>query len=275
MVEASESGKPVAQSGRLMSGMAVILTVAAVLGVIWTVVQFWNPIKERDVTVVFEEHRDFSLPKEASSLNKLTMTYDGHAVPHVSLVRLSVVNSGNLPVEPPEGLNEWILALRSRQKLPLEVVGDPVSTPGVSVAIQKPPDQPEVVHLKLGMLKTRESVTLQLAMIGGKGEGSGIEVEEAGKRIGDLRLAKASTSVRHRIMNAFLPPALVLSVLVLVALGVWEYRRGSGAFNKPLGPAALLGNIAGMLFIGFFSSVFLAAGLSWLLSWLVYLVAFR
>jgi hypothetical protein len=275
MAETGNGGNSGAKSGWVLPRIAAFLAAASVLGVIWTVVQFWNPIKERDVTVVFEEHLGFSLPKEASSLNKLTMMYDGKPVPTVSLLRLSVINSGNLPVQPPDGQKEWTLALRSTEKHPLEIVGEVVPTPGVSISTERVPGRPDIVHLKIGLLKAKESVSMQVAMIGGDTGRYGIAAEEVGNRIPDLRLATTLTSVQHRIMNAFVPPTLVLSVLLLAASAIREYRRGASPFNKPMGPWALVTNIAGLMFVLVFSSVFLAGGLSWLLSWLVYIVAFR
>src|SRR5256886_10582549 len=60
------------------------ISLGALLSGLWTVVQFFNPIKELDLTVCIQEDIAFSLPKEATTLKKLALVYDGQPVEQAS-----------------------------------------------------------------------------------------------------------------------------------------------------------------------------------------------
>jgi hypothetical protein len=255
--------------------LGLVLSGAAVLGLLGTVVQKCNPLKDVDLTVVRENAIQFSLPAAASSVQKLAMTYDGRPVPTISLVRFTLVNSGNQPIHVAKDSpsKEWMLALRSSNKVPIERVGDLIATPAYVQASTLQGPTPDVLYIKVGLLKPRESVSLQLAVIGNGGKYS-ITSEEVEPRIPDLRLADATDSVQSRVANAFAVPLWIGAALVLLALSAVDIRRGGTLlFGRPMRPT--ISDAGGLVFVITFASALFAAGVAWTLSWAVYWAAFH
>ena len=250
----------------------------AILGLIWTAVEFFNPIKDLDVTVIIEDKVEFSLPEQASSLQKLALTYDGQPIQKISLLRLAVINTGNRAIEPPKdsATNEWILTLRSSSKAPLVRVGELVRVPDYLYAIAEAGPGPDAVHLRLRVLNRKESVAMQVALIGAGGDMTRpIKAETPEPRVRDLNIAVAQRSVRNRIGEAFIVPLWGIGTVVLVGWRIVDIRRGRiPMFTGPLSWKVAIGSVAAILGLAFVSA-FLAAGASWLLAWIVYLVAFR
>jgi hypothetical protein len=254
--------------------LTVALSGSAVLGLIWAVVQFWNPLRPLDVTVVSQDALEFSLPAGVSVIQKLSLTYDGRPIGKVSFVPVTVVNSGNQPVQVPKdsSAKEWVLALRSTNNTPIERVGELTREPSYLQAETEAGPTADVLHLRLGLLNPAESVSVQLALIGG-GNKYSIVAEEVGPRIPNLRLATTTDSVQSRIRNAFLPPLWVASIIALLVLVTIDVKRG----RLPIGPFSwrlVRDGLVGVFVFGFGSIVF-AGAMSWLISWIVYWVAFR
>jgi hypothetical protein len=255
--------------------LGLVPKVAAVLGMLWATVQWFSPLKDVDLTVVRENATQFSLPAAASAVQKLAMTYDGRPVPTISLVRLTLVNSGNQPIQLAKDSpsKEWTLALRSSNKVPIERVGDLIATPAYVQASTFQGPTPDLLYIKVGLLKPRESVSLQLALIGNGGKYS-ITSEEVEPRIPDLRLADATDSVQSRVANAFLVPLWIGAALVLLVLSAVDINRGGTLlFGRPM--RATISDAGGLVFVITFASALLAAGVAWTLSWAVYWAAFR
>jgi hypothetical protein len=254
--------------------LTAVLSGSAVLGLLWVIVQFWNPLRPVDVTVVSQDALEFSLPAGASVIQKLALTYDGRPIGKVSLIPVTVVNSGNQPIQAQKDSSskEWILALRSTNKIPIERVGELTREPRYVQAETEPGPTADVLHLRVTLLNPGESVSMQLGLIGG-GNKFSILAEEIGPRIPNLRLATTTGSVRNRIQNAFLPPLWVVSVIALLVLASIDVRRG----RIPIGPLSWHfvreGTAAMCLFT--FASILFAGAVSWLISWIVYWVAFR
>src|SRR4051812_18137321 len=129
----------------------LIGAILGTLGVIWAVTQYFNPLKDLDLTVIVEDKVDFSLPEQASSLQKLVLTYDGKPIQRISLVRLSILNTGNRAIKPPNDSSgkDWTLILRSSTKTPLVQVGSLARTPDYLEAVSGSGPGADAIHLKL------------------------------------------------------------------------------------------------------------------------------
>ena len=259
--------------------LTLIGGIFATLGSIWAAIEFFSPIADLDLTVVVEDKVEFSLPETASSLQKLALTYDGKPIKRISLVRLSIVNTGNRAIEPPRdsSTNEWILTLRSPKKnTPLVQVGELVRKPDYLYAVPVPGADSDAIHLKLRVLNRKESIVMQVALIGeGADSARLIRAETPEPRVRDLKVTVAQESVRNRIQNAFLGPLWVITLVVFFSWWIVDIRRGRvPVLAGPLSWKLALSGVLGVLIL-FFATGFLAAGASWLLAWIVQLVAFR
>jgi hypothetical protein len=260
----------------LSSWHGVVVAVFGILGALWAVLEFFNPIKNLDMTVVIEESAQFSLPDQASSLQKLALMYDGRIIPRVTLIRLAIVNTGNLPIEPPKDspARDWILTLRSTSGAPLERVSEPVATPDFLKVTVEPGPTPDAIQLRLGVLNRKESIAMQVALIGGDANTPvWLKAETPEPRIPGLNVAVAKDGVRSRIANGFIAPVWAMALITLVGWLIVDIRRGRTSIDPP--SWKLAGGLVAGLFSLLFASIFIAAGVSWLLSWVVYLVAFR
>src|SRR5688572_14271782 len=101
--------------------LTILIAVATVFGGLWIVIKFFNPIKDLDLTVWIQQEIEFSLPKEASSLKKLALVYDGKPMEQASLLLVNISNTGNGPIQRVEnGVQKpWLLTLRSTNKVPI------------------------------------------------------------------------------------------------------------------------------------------------------------
>jgi hypothetical protein len=271
----ADPGRPLSRIPQLLNPWLTLAGgTVGVLGLLWAAVQYLNPLRPVDVTVVSQDAVEFRLPAGAGALQKLALTYDGRAVDKVAIVPVTIINSGRQPIQAPQDgtAKEWVLMLRSRNQTPIERVGDLVRTPRYVQAETSAGPTPDVVQVKVGLLNAGESIALQVAFIGG-GNKFSIEAEESGPRIPNLRLVTAVDSVRNRIQQAFLPPLWLVCVLALTASWVFEAKKRP----RPIGPMSwrlAFDALAAVLLVAFAAGM-AAGGLSWLISWIVYLVAFR
>jgi hypothetical protein len=245
--------------------LSLVLTASSVLGLIWGGIYFFSGIASRDITVVLQDTTDFALPKDASALKKLRMTYGEKPVENVSLVRLEIINTGSQPIEPPKEASHWTLAIKSKNKSPLEQVGELIKPQGLDVSVL-PGGSEDVLHLRIPALKVRESIGMQVAVIGGAQRIYPVDAVDVGPRISDLKVEVTRHSVRNRIANAFLPPVMILSVAVLLVLVILDLRGKKGI---------KISNVMAMLAMTGLASVFFAGFISWGLAWIVYFIALR
>lgn len=252
--------------------------ILATLGVIWAVTQYFSPLKDLDLTVIVEDKVDFSLPEQASSLQKLVLTYDGKPIQRISLVRLSVLNTGNRAIKPPvdSSAKDWTLILRSSTKTPLVQVGDLVRTPEYLEVTPASGPGPDATHLKLKVLNPKESIGMQVALIDADRVFSlPVKAETPEPRVPDLNVAVAERSVRNRIFDAFATPLWVLAMVIVGGWWIVDVWRGRvPLYAGPFSWKVALGTVGAVVLLAF-GSVFLAMAASWVLSWIVYLVAFR
>jgi hypothetical protein len=253
--------------------LAIPIAVATIFGGLWIVIKFFNPIKELDLTVWIQQEIEFSLPKEASSLKKLALVYDGRPMERASLLLVSISNTGNVPIQRVEnGIQKpWLLTLRSTNKVPIEQIGDATATPSNVEVSSQPGSTPDTLQLAIGLLNPQDAIEVRLALLGPKGQARYPVDAEA--RIAGLRKPEVTKlTVRERIRDAFLAPLWVIAIAVVIGGAIWEeYREGWKSFRSA---GSAIRMIVGLLFIPIFAGAFLAAGAAWLLAWVVYFVAF-
>lgn len=242
--------------------------------VLWAVISYLSPLRPTDVTIVSQDAIDVQLPSAAGPLQKLALTYDGRPVQKISIVPITIVNSGReaILVPPNAAENEWVVAIRNHDGKPIERVGELVKTPRSVRADTAPGPTADVVLVKTGLLNAGESLAFQLAVIGG-GTKFSIEAEEAGPRIPNLRLAVTTDSVQHRIQVAFLVPLWVVCSIAFGAVLLRDRSKRKQPIVPVSWPTARDGLI-GTVLVAVIGAI-AAAGLSWGISWIVYLVAFR
>ena len=258
-------------ASRLNPWLTLVITAAAVLGLFWTVARFFNPIKDLDLTVWIQEEIDLGLPKEASSLNKLALVYDGKPMEHASVLRVNILNTGNVPIRPEESGAEknWCLTLRSTNGAPIEQIGDIVSTPSNVEVSSKPGSAPDSLTLAIGLLNPKDSLDVKLVLVGPKAQG-GYAIDAQARIPGLRNPVVTKSTVRDRIANGFMWPLWTVALILLLGVFFREFRREGWA-----GFGSSIWSIPATLFAAIFGSAFIAAGAGWLLSWIVYWVAFR
>ena len=250
------------------------ISLGALLTGLWTVVQFFNPIKELDLTVWIQEDIAFSLPKEATTLKKLALVYDGQPVEQASLFRVSILNSGKAPIQ---GVGDgptkrWLLTLRSTNGVPIEQVGELRRTPSTVEIVSQPGPTPDSLQLSIGLLNPKDSIDLRIALLGPRAQSRFPLDAEDTTRIPGLRKPEVTTSnVRERIQNAFIAPLWIVAIVLVLAWFGWALHKERWQSFRSVGSA--IGSIILLPFAAAFASAALAAGASWGLAWVVYFVA--
>ena len=202
----------------------------ALLGGLWTVAQFFNPIKELDLTVWIQEDIAFSLPKEATTLKKLALVYDGQPVEQASLLRVSILNSGKAPIQ---GVGDgptkrWLLTLRSTNGVPIEQVGELTRTPSTVEITSQPGPTPDSLHLSIGLLNPKDSIELRVALLEPREKSQFPLDAEDTTRIPGLRKPEVTTSnVRERIQNAFVGPLWIVAIVLVLAGSLLFLAQGT------------------------------------------------
>lgn len=260
----------------LSSWLGIVTLGLGVLGSIAAGIWYLSPLRDLDVTVVLEEEVQFSLPPGAEGIRQLAMTYDGKPVKRLGLVKVSVINSGKIPVQLPSTDGKprpWTLVLRSTDEVPIQQVGSLESSPRKVQVLSEPGKTSSELALRMALLNPGHEVKLQVAVIGGTSQLQTIQADEGDAQIPNLRLAVTRHGVRSRVANALLPPLWGLTVLVLGSLFVRETVRSKEGLGKT--PRAIVLNGLALLFMVLVASTLLAAGIAWVLSWAVYAASLR
>src|SRR3954470_23925043 len=91
----ADPGRPLSRIPQLLNPWLTLAGgTVGVLGLLWAAVQYLNPLRPVDVTVVSQDAVEFRLPAGAGALQKLALTYDGRAVDKVAIVPVTIINSG-------------------------------------------------------------------------------------------------------------------------------------------------------------------------------------
>ena len=258
--------------GRVNPWLTLAISVAAVFGILGTVGKFFQPIKELDLTVWIQQEIEFSLPKEASSLKKLALLYDGKPTEQASLLRVNISNTGNIPIQRVEEgtQKKWLLTLRSTNGVPIEPIGDVQATPSNVEVSSQAGSTPDVLQLAIGLLNPKDSIDIRLALVGPNGPARyPISAEARIPGLGEPVVTKST--VRERIETALVRPLAVVAVVFMIGVFgfmFWQDRKEGWKSFQSKGSAIGVIIVTPLAFI--FASAFMAAAAAWGLSWIVF-----
>jgi len=255
--------------------LTLAISVATILGILWTVGKFFYPIKDLDLTVWIQQEIEFSLPKEASSMTKLTLIYDGKPTEQASLLRINISNTGNVPIQRVEEgtQKKWLLTLRSTNGVPIEPIGDVTTTPSNIEVSSQAGSTPDILQLAISLLNPKDSIDIRLALVGPKGQAR-YPINAEARIAGLQKPVVTKSTVRERIENAlFEPLAVVAGVFMIGVFGFvfWHDRKEGWKSFQSVGSVIQVIIFTPLAFI--FASAFIAAvaakGLAWIVFWVV------
>lgn len=250
--------------------LRLIIYLAAVLTIIWGVVEFFNPVEEVDLTV-------YVPPKDPTY-----MPDGGGDIRQVVVLDVNISNSGSASIGEEEKL--WKLTLRSNDGETVDLLGEPKTKPSdVEVEVISDSLLMDRQILQIGVFKKDESIDLQLLLV--EPQSLDFPLIMAETRVPNLMLRTTSEPLSSVIRDAlFVPFWCFIAVLVLIVLGkvfrkqpeerpgqtvtkgIWKHLKEVRLFSTYTLLIAALA--AAMVFVVAAFSMALAFSLSAIIGWI-------
>lgn len=229
----------------------IIMGIAAIGGMIWAALAFFDPIGDVDVTVRILQEVPVSLPDEAGSL-PVELTYEGSRITRALFLGLEISNTGNRPIGADD--NRWMLTLRSSSGSKLSLLGKLHPKPENLVVSYRVPGIDRIM-LELGLFNPSDVIGLELIIIDPPSDVAKPLVAET--RIPGLQQPVVTgLNTQDRLREAFLPPLWIGLWVAFFALMIWEAIEMG---NLSIGRGAVA------FFLSLFGSAFIAQGMAWVL----------
>lgn len=194
----------------------LLLGMVAVVGLLWSVISFFNPLGNVDATVWVQQEIPVA-PPAVGSPGSLQLFYDGLPIERATILQVNISNTGAEPIGE-KGTWENI-SITPDDKARIALLSQPTTNP-TNLEFQVLTNTlTDTLTLQFGLLNPRDAIDLQLIVI---------EPEDVNhpKLIAETRIPKLSQitvtreSVNERLEKAFETPVryLVFGACVLLFL---------------------------------------------------------
>jgi hypothetical protein len=243
----------------LLPWIQVATGVLALGAALWAVVQFFNPVRALDLTVLVKSVVPIEIPEEPEAV-PLSLHFDGKPIRSATLIDCQIRNSGSKPIGAES--QHWVLKLEGDEGTRAVAVGALSTDPnGLTVRLLDESEVDRSVSLEFGLLNPGDTVSIQLAIINRPKLGS--RLLSASTRIPGLSEPVVTRRETHeRIQDALEDPIFFMLIIVAApaCLRIFHRMRHWNSLIGQIGQYVIATVCAVML------SAPVAIGASWLLA---------
>lgn len=211
---------------RLSPWIQLFLSIVAFLGVLWTIIQFFNPLKNVDITVLVQKEIPINWSQVVGSSTSLELVYDGVSINNATIIQINILNTGSVPIGK-KGVWEEII-LKSDNNARIALLSPPVTLPSNLEFQVNSKLLTNTLDLQVGLFNPGDSIELNLIVV--EPQDINHPTLFAETRISNLsKVITIRGSIEDRLTDAFSGPVAVFTLLItlLIFIALFkDFRQG-------------------------------------------------
>lgn len=268
------SDHPDAKLPHKLSGwVQLILMLAALLGLAWGTLKFFNPIKDVDLTVLIKQSIPIDLPVDTETTT-LQLNYQGKSINRATIIELKIENTGRTVIKPDNNKQYWNLNIFTKEETKLAQLGKIETNPSIikyNIEVKT-----NSMLLQIGKFNPGDFLIMKVILIDSEDpDKPHLYAEATADHLSTPTVT--SLSLQKRLQDAYKWPLFIVTYLVIFVLVTryfkkigeldWIIKKGVVITNKQK-----FSNIGGILLVFFgvgYVAYTIALGMSLILAWTV------
>lgn len=214
----------------------LFLGIVAVLGILWAIVQFLNPLRNTDITVWIQKEIPIDQPSFVGS-SPVELVYKGTPINRATVLQINISNTGSMPIGEKGKWEEIMLIPDNNARIAM--LSQPVTHPSTLEFRVSSDSLTNALTLMVGLFNPRDYIELQLIVINPQNVNH--PTITAPTRI--PKLSEGTTtrkSIEDRLESSLYWPVAIFGFLVTLITfkqfrliskkdflqGNWDYKRG-------------------------------------------------